>query len=84
MGGLRDKLLGEEYNNEVFRRHYHDEREEPCVSTEDVYDILNITWNRLLDEVYEQIKHGDAEHQKWLKNKLEEIKKGLETNKDQN
>jgi hypothetical protein len=31
----------------------------------------------LLDQVYETIKHGDEEHMKWLKDKVEELKKEL-------
>lgn len=31
----------------------------------------------LLDVVYETIKHGDEEHMKWLKDKCEELKRGL-------
>lgn len=27
-----------------------------------------------LDELYEEIKHGDEEHQRWLKSKIEEFK----------
>lgn len=26
---------------------------------------------RMLRELYEEIKHGDEEHQQWLKNKIE-------------
>lgn len=31
----------------------------------------------LLDYVYESIKHGDDEHQKWLKDKIEEVKREI-------
>lgn len=31
----------------------------------------------LLDRLYEEIRHGDEEHQKWLKDKIEEFKKSL-------
>lgn len=31
----------------------------------------------ILDATYQHIKHGDDEHQKWLKDKLEELKKEL-------
>jgi hypothetical protein len=27
----------------------------------------------LLDLLYEEIKHGDAEHQKWLRDKMDEF-----------
>lgn len=33
--------------------------------------------SKVLDDLYEEIKHGDEEHQKWLKDKIEEFKKSL-------
>lgn len=32
---------------------------------------------KLLDELYEEIKHGDAAHQQWLKDKMEDFKNKL-------
>lgn len=36
---------------------------------------VSILYNfkELLDNLYEEIKHGDEEHQKWLKNKINEF-----------
>lgn len=39
-------------------------------------DRLNLI-SPILDSLYEQIKHGDKEHQEWLKNKIEEFKKTI-------
>lgn len=30
--------------------------------------------NKLLNTLYEEIKHGDQDHQDWLKNKIEQFK----------
>ena len=38
---------------------------------------LEVDTNKVLDDLYEEIKHGDDEHQKWLKDKIEEFKKSI-------
>lgn len=40
-------------------------------------EIIKSRIQEKLDELYEDIKHGDEEHQKWLKDKIEEFKKSL-------
>ena len=34
-----------------------------------------MTFNDHLDALFERVKHGDQEHQDWLKNEFEEYKK---------
>ena len=41
----------------------------PIYSRNEVYELL--------DKLYEDVKHGDDDHQKWLKDKIEEFKKGV-------
>ncbi len=35
-----------------------------------VMNAMLMDFGRVMDNLFEQIKHGDQEHQEWLKNKL--------------
>jgi hypothetical protein len=43
------------------------------ITPNDYFRIIKPNFERCLWELYEEIKHGDEEHQKWLKDKIQEF-----------
>ena len=44
------------------------------VEKEEIYIAFALFATDLLDELYERIKHGDDEHQRWLREEIDKFK----------
>jgi len=58
-------------------RHYCYERKFSAIFVDGLVPVLKDFYlkrtNAMIGELFEEIKHGDAEHQEWLKTKMREF-----------
>jgi hypothetical protein len=66
MGRLDDKI------GELKLRHL-----DPWDEAFDEHGFIKDYTELILNELFKEIEHGDDEHRKWLKDKIEEFKKEL-------